>query len=63
MFANKQDLRGAATAEQIADVLQLATIQRRHWKIQTCSAHTGAGLEEGMQFLVDDIASRIFSAD
>lgn len=106
VFANKQDLQGAATVMQIAEVcgalcscffffawhlqlrqvLELARVQKRHWKIQPCvrfkpfcscflrcasrssfccrcSAYTGEGLEEGMEFIVDDIAGRIFSAD
>jgi ADP-ribosylation factor-like protein 2 len=63
VLANKQDLHGAATPAEIAEALQLAAVQRRHWKIQSCSAFSGEGLEEGMRFLVDDIASRIFSAE
>jgi ADP-ribosylation factor-like protein 2 len=32
----------------------------RHWNIVACSAVTGAGLLEGIDWLVADIASRIF---
>ena len=63
VFANKQDLSGAASSEEIARILELDTIKRRHWRIQPCSAYTGEGLAEGMQYLVDDIASRIFTAE
>ncbi len=32
----------------------------RHWHLETCSAVTGDGLEKGVDWLVNDIASRIF---
>lgn len=32
----------------------------RHWGIIPCSAKTGEGLLEGIDWLVHDIASRIF---
>ena len=32
----------------------------RHWSIQACSAMTGEGLLEGMDWLVKDIGERIF---
>ena len=61
IFANKQDLQGALTKEEIAVVLQLDQISvNRHWHIQACSAVTGDGLVDGVEWLVKDIASRIF---
>uniref|UniRef100_K3X431 ADP-ribosylation factor-like protein 2 n=1 Tax=Globisporangium ultimum (strain ATCC 200006 / CBS 805.95 / DAOM BR144) TaxID=431595 RepID=K3X431_GLOUD len=62
IFANKQDLPGALTASEIADYLELRSEQfvNRHWNIVACSAVTGAGLLEGIDWLVADIASRIF---
>jgi ADP-ribosylation factor-like protein 2 len=61
VFANKQDLQGALSHAEIANLLELDDIcQRRHWKIQACSAVTGAGLVDGVDWLVKDIASRIF---
>ena len=63
IFANKQDVNGALTAEEIAESLGLretSSFQNRHWSIRGCSAVTGEGLVEGMDWLVDDIASRIF---
>uniref|UniRef100_A0A0E0CJW7 ADP-ribosylation factor-like protein 2 n=1 Tax=Oryza meridionalis TaxID=40149 RepID=A0A0E0CJW7_9ORYZ len=32
----------------------------RHWQIVGCSAHTGEGLLQGFDWLVQDIASRIY---
>ncbi|DBA01564.1 TPA: hypothetical protein N0F65_011535 [Lagenidium giganteum] len=63
IFANKQDLPGALTEVQIADVLELRTapvFAKRHWNIVSCSAVTGDGLIPGVDWLVADIASRIF---
>jgi len=60
VLANKQDIKGALSHEQIAKVLDLATIKNRHWRIQGSSAMTGGGLVEGIDWLVNDISSRIF---
>ncbi len=63
IFANKQDVRGALTAEEIAEALGLrenSSFQNRHWSIRGCSAVTGEGLVDGMDWLTDDVASRIF---
>ena len=65
VFANKQDIEGALTAEQIrAELgLDLLTATKRHWRIEACSAFTGAGLPAGVDWLVSDISSRIFMYD
>ena len=34
-----------------------------HWKIVGCSAYTGEGLLEGFDWLVQDVASRIYVLD
>ena len=70
ILANKQDVDGAVSVETIARLLQLdndtdndassEVVKNRHWKILACSAVTGDGLREGMDWIVDDIASRIF---
>ncbi len=62
IFANKQDLGGALSFESISEILALndEDIGGRHWKIFGCSAMTGVGLQEGFEWIVDDISSRIF---
>ena len=52
VFANKQDLLQALPANEIAEKLGLRNIRDRTWTIQACSAKTGAGLEEGMEWIV-----------
>jgi ADP-ribosylation factor-like protein 3 len=52
VFANKQDLLSAQPAKEIAESLNLHTIRDRPWQIQACSAKSGEGLQEGMEWLV-----------
>ena len=90
VFANKQDIEGALTSDEIREVrieicdprcaagargalsaaltrraqeLELDQITTRHWRIGGCSAFTGAGLASGVDWIVQDIASRIFMYD
>ena len=60
IFANKQDLPGALSKEEIASLLELEKIINRHWMIFSCSAVTGDGLPDGVSWIVSDISSRIF---
>ncbi|CAB9517550.1 ADP-ribosylation factor [Seminavis robusta] len=63
IFANKQDIEGALSSEQIAEKLGLNTsdsFKNRHWAIHSCSAVSGEGLAGGVDWLVADIAQRIF---
>eukprot|EP01122_Echinamoeba_exundans_P000585 TRINITY_DN10511_c0_g1_i1.p1 TRINITY_DN10511_c0_g1~~TRINITY_DN10511_c0_g1_i1.p1 ORF type:complete len:186 (-),score=35.29 TRINITY_DN10511_c0_g1_i1:254-811(-) len=61
IFANKQDLPGACTKEEISQILGFERIsQSRHCLIVSVSAVTGEGLADGIQWLVKDISSRVF---
>uniref|UniRef100_A0A0B6ZUQ0 ADP-ribosylation factor-like protein 2 n=1 Tax=Arion vulgaris TaxID=1028688 RepID=A0A0B6ZUQ0_9EUPU len=63
VFANKQDLPGALLAKEIREALDLDSVKTHHWLIQDCSAVTGENLLSGMDWVVNDIASRIFTMD
>jgi len=63
VFANKQDLQGALTVEEIKSTLQLDDIKSHHWQIISCSAVTGENLLDGMDWLLQDISARIFTLD
>ena len=63
VFCNKQDVAGALTPKEIKHVLELDKIEGRHWSIVPCSAVTGAGLLEGIDFVVSDIQNRIYMMD
>ncbi|XP_033633621.1 ADP-ribosylation factor-like protein 3 [Asterias rubens] len=58
VFANKQDLISAATSADIAEGLNLHTIRNRVWQINACSAVTGEGVEEGMEWIVKNVKAR-----
>eukprot|EP00898_Chlorokybus_atmophyticus_P001689 jgi/Chlat1/2520/Chrsp175S02379 len=55
VFANKQDLLQAAKHTDIAESLNLHTLRDRKWQIQPCSAKSGEGLQEGMEWLVKQV--------
>ena len=61
IFANKQDLPNALSGDAIAKHLNLGSEQyaKRHWSIMPCSAQTGEGLVEGIDWLVDDVDARV----
>jgi len=63
IFANKCDLPGALTAEEIKTALNLNTITSHHWRIVWCSGVTGQNLLEGIDWMLNDIAARIFTMD
>jgi len=63
VLANKQDLSGAVSCETIKDLLQLDSIKTHHWKIVGCSAYTGLNLLSSIDWLLEDISSRIFITD
>ena len=55
VFANKVDLLQAAPIETIVEEMLLADITNRNWTIQACSAKTGDGLQEGMEWTIKAI--------
>ncbi|XP_065212651.1 ADP-ribosylation factor-like protein 2 [Planococcus citri] len=63
VFANKQDLPGALSPEEIKQVLDLDNIKTHHWRIIKCSAITGENLLTGIDWLIKDIGARIFTMD
>ncbi|KAJ1725917.1 ADP-ribosylation factor-like protein 2 [Coemansia biformis] len=60
VFANKQDIAGALSDDEIKDALGLEALTTHHWAIRPCSAVTGANLLDGLQWIVRDIASHIY---
>lgn len=51
VFANKQDLKGALTPEEIPTRLKLNKISDRNWYVQPCVATTGDGIYDGLTWL------------
>lgn len=58
VLANKQDLPGAMPVAEVAQRLELHKIKDRKWFIQGCSAPTGDGLWEGMDWLSNSVSKR-----
>ncbi|XP_035672679.1 ADP-ribosylation factor-like protein 3 [Branchiostoma floridae] len=54
IFANKQDLFNAANASEISEGLGLGSMRRR-WQIQPCSAMSGEGVQEGMEWVMQTV--------
>eukprot|EP00486_Rosalina_sp_Unknown_P010294 CAMPEP_0201591788 /NCGR_PEP_ID=MMETSP0190_2-20130828/189862_1 /ASSEMBLY_ACC=CAM_ASM_000263 /TAXON_ID=37353 /ORGANISM="Rosalina sp." /LENGTH=174 /DNA_ID=CAMNT_0048050263 /DNA_START=84 /DNA_END=608 /DNA_ORIENTATION=+ len=51
IWANKQDLPKAAKVDEVTEIMGLNQLRNRHWYIQGCSASTGDGLYEGLDWL------------
>ncbi|KAL5488384.1 ARL2 [Sanghuangporus weigelae] len=60
IFANKQDISGAMTSTEIRDTLGLPSIRSHSWRIWSCSAMTGENLVEGLDWVVGDVAQRLY---
>ncbi|KAF7722852.1 ADP-ribosylation factor-like protein 5A [Apophysomyces ossiformis] len=56
VFANKQDVKDALSAAKISEILSLTSLKDRQWHIQACSALSGDGLFEGLDWVVLQIA-------
>ncbi|KAG9055361.1 hypothetical protein FS842_002426 [Serendipita sp. 407] len=60
VFANKHDIQGSLTESDIREALDLPSIKTHHWKIISCSAITGENLVTGLDWVVNDVAGRLY---
>ncbi|KAF4981348.1 hypothetical protein FZEAL_2833 [Fusarium zealandicum] len=60
VFANKTDVEGCMTEQEILSALELESIRTHDWYILPCSAMTGRNLEEGLSWVVEDAKKRLF---
>ncbi|KPP66639.1 ADP-ribosylation factor-like protein 2-like [Scleropages formosus] len=58
-----EDCRRELSALLLEEALALDDIKTHHWCIIGCSAMTGENLLTGVDWLLDDIAAQIFTAD
>jgi signal recognition particle receptor subunit beta len=58
VLANKQDLPQAMTVAEVSEKLQLKEIKDKPWYIQSCSAVSGDGLSEGLDWLADAVKKK-----
>ncbi|WFC98690.1 hypothetical protein MYAM1_001422 [Malassezia yamatoensis] len=61
VWANKQDVKGAMSASEISDALNLSAFRERTWQIFGCSALTGKGLTPGLDWLATTLAQKTTS--
>ncbi|KAF8628159.1 hypothetical protein AX17_006029 [Amanita inopinata Kibby_2008] len=60
VFANKQDIQGSLSVSEISSALDLESIRTHHWQIWPCSAMTGENLVQGLDWVVGDVATRLY---
>jgi ADP-ribosylation factor-like protein 3 len=58
VFANKQDLLNALSADEIRVGLNLQNIQHRKWTVQSCSSKSGEGLEDGFHWIMANMRQK-----
>ncbi|XP_059489197.1 ADP-ribosylation factor-like protein 6 isoform X4 [Neocloeon triangulifer] len=59
VFANKMDVRGALSAVQVSASLGLENISNKPWHICASNAMTGEGLQEGIEWLTNQIRQSV----
>ncbi|THH05485.1 hypothetical protein EW145_g4763 [Phellinidium pouzarii] len=60
IFANKQDIQGSLSEGEIRDAIDLNSIRSHNWRLLPCSAITGKNLVEGLDWVVADVARRLY---
>jgi len=58
IMANKQDLNGAMSPNEVTEKLGLGQLKGRQWLVQGTSATTGQGINEGMDWLVGVLSNK-----
>ncbi|XP_026137176.1 ADP-ribosylation factor-like protein 3 [Carassius auratus] len=58
IFVNKQDLDTASQASEITEGLNLHTYRDRVWQIQACPAVTGEGVQDGINWICNNLVNR-----
>ena len=58
VYANKQDMPEAKSVQDVADALELTSMTGRVWYIQACSASSGDGIRDGLDWLAGKLATK-----
>ena len=58
VMANKQDLNGAMSPNDVTEKLGLQSLKGRQWLVQGTSATTGQGLKEGLVWMAKTLSSK-----
>ena len=59
VMANKQDLNGAMTPNEVIEKLEMGKLKGREWLVQGTSAINGQGVKEGLDWMVDVFSKKI----
>ncbi|GMF07814.1 unnamed protein product [Ambrosiozyma monospora] len=63
VFVNKIELfkgNQKELVEQIVDLLGLNEVRNHAWNVVCCSAYTGAGLEEGLDWITEEYSKKYY---
>ncbi|KAF8473552.1 ADP-ribosylation factor family protein [Kalaharituber pfeilii] len=60
VFANKMDVQGGMGVEEVKEKLGLEEIKTHRWCVVGCSAMTGVGVKEGLEWVVRDAKERLW---
>ncbi|CAD6192036.1 unnamed protein product [Caenorhabditis auriculariae] len=63
VLANKHDLPSALDVHAISKLLDLDSIKTHHWRIFSCCAINGEHLLDSIEWLTDDVGSRVFTLE
>mmetsp|Transcript_17869 Transcript_17869/g.24812 ORF Transcript_17869/g.24812 Transcript_17869/m.24812 type:complete len:187 (+) Transcript_17869:157-717(+) len=58
IFANKQDLPNALSGEEVSNGLEMKKIENHPWNVQPVCAVSGEGLDEGFDWLADQLKAK-----
>ncbi len=63
VVANKQDLAGALSVEEISEILDLDQLKstRRHCAVMSCSVYNKQSVDEAFHWVIKDIGDRIYT--
>ncbi|GAM21808.1 hypothetical protein SAMD00019534_049830, partial [Acytostelium subglobosum LB1] len=62
VYANKCDLPGAMTTEEIATTMGLQQLENRKWNVMASCAITGQGVEDGLAWLASQMSAQSATA-
>ena len=58
VYANKQDLPNSMDTSEVVERIGMHNMRGRDWHVQSCTATTGDGLWEGLDWLNDTLQSK-----
>ena len=62
VYGNKQDLPNSMDTSEMVERMGMRTMRGRDWHVQSCTATTGDGLWEGLDWLNDNLTKKRLNA-